>query len=190
MDSVFHLQWNSSDVWMHVIVYVFTFYSWILRLKDFAETIWVRLWEILFAIMVKKPQNTLVDMWKMSLWWGEAGALKSLCSSLLIRSVNLIKWFTLTSHRHESEAIHLWSQVCAIIILVVGRCGLNPVPVRSPLLPAPGDHIPHACHWVKCINSFIARIGNSTSPSSRQLFYWLLSISDFLKGLIFFLSMA
>lgn len=48
----------------------------------------------------------------------------------------------------------------------------------------------HVCHWVKCLNSFIARIGSSTFPSSRQLFYRLLSISDFLEGLIFFLSMA
>lgn len=39
---------------------------------------------------------------------GKTGALRSLHGSLLIRSVNLIKWFTtLTSHRHESEAIHL-----------------------------------------------------------------------------------
>lgn len=48
----------------------------------------------------------------------------------------------------------------------------------------------HVCHWVKCINSFTARIGSSTFPSSRRLFYRLLSISDFLQGLIFFLSMA
>lgn len=52
---------------------------------------------------------------------GRAGALRSVCSSLLIRSVNLIKWFTLTSHRHESEAIHLESQLYEAIILVVGR---------------------------------------------------------------------
>lgn len=48
----------------------------------------------------------------------------------------------------------------------------------------------HVCHWVKYINSFTARIGSSTFPSSRRLFYRLLSISDFLEGLIFFLSMA
>lgn len=47
----------------------------------------------------------------------------------------------------------------------------------------------HVCHWVKCINSFTARIDNSTFPSSRQLlsatFYFWLS-----EGFIFFLSMA
>lgn len=48
----------------------------------------------------------------------------------------------------------------------------------------------HVCHRVKCINSFTARIDNSSFPSSRQLFYRLLSISDFLEGFIFFLSMA
>lgn len=44
----------------------------------------------------------------------------------------------------------------------------------------------HVCHWVKCINSFTARIDNSAFPSSRQLFlpatfyFWLSGRFNFL----------
>lgn len=83
-----------------------------------AEVIWVHLWENLFVIMVKSSFGYVCEGCP---WGRKNGALRSLCSSLLIRSVNLIKWFTLTSHRHESEAIHLESQLYEIIIVVVGR---------------------------------------------------------------------
>ena len=94
-------------------------------LKDFknsregiAGVICVHLWVNFFVIMVKSPFGYMCEGCP---WGKKAGALRSLCSSLLIRSVNLIKWFTLTSRRHESEAINLESQLYEIIILVVGR---------------------------------------------------------------------
>lgn len=69
-----------------------------------AEAIWVHLWENLFVITVKCPFGYVCEGCPCG---SKTGALRSSCRSLLIRSVNLIKWFTLTSCRHESEAIHL-----------------------------------------------------------------------------------
>jgi len=139
----------------------------------------VYLWENLFVITVKSAFGYVCEGCP---WERETGSLRSLCSSLLIRSVNLIKWFTLTSRRHESEAIHLESQLHEIIILVVGRSGLNAVPVKraasalcskrslGSLLQDTFILLLHVCHWIKYRNSFTARIGNPGFLSSRQLF--------------------
>lgn len=85
--------------------------------ESIAEVIWVRVWEDLFVVMVRSPFGYMCEGYSLG---RKTGALTFLCSPLLIRSVNLIKWFTLTSRRHESEAIHLASQLHEIIILVVG----------------------------------------------------------------------
>lgn len=70
-----------------------------------------------FVVMVRSPFGNMCERYSLG---RKTGALRSLCSPLLIRSLNLIKWFILTSRRHESEAIHLASHLYEIIILVVG----------------------------------------------------------------------
>lgn len=85
-----------------------------------AGVIWVHLTELLFVIMVTSPSGYVFEGFP---WRKKAGALRSLCSSLLIRSVNLIKWFTLTSCGRTSEVIHLESQLYEITAVVVGEEG-------------------------------------------------------------------
>lgn len=153
MDHVLHLQWNTSDVLMHVTGWVFILSPWKLMIKGFktsreviAGVIRVHLTELLFVIMVTSPSGYVFEGFP---WRKKAGALRSLCSSLLIRSVNLIKWFTLTSRRHASEVIHLESQLYEIIVLVVGEEGWTQSLWDHRLLPCARSPLLCACHWVK-----------------------------------------
>lgn len=138
---------------MHVTGWVFILSPWKLMLRGFktsrdviAGVIWVHLTELLFVIMVTSPSGYVFEGFP---WRKKAGALRSLCSSLLIRSVNLIKWFTLTSCGHTSEVIHLESQLYEITAVVVGEEGRTQCLWDHQLLPCARSPLLCACLWVK-----------------------------------------